>query len=70
MPARRCSLCNIQYPAVLRFEECPVCGEGTNYFSNVQEDPDWLDLAQSRAEQWDGDIENLIDWVQSRGEET
>lgn len=66
MPTRRCSLCSINYPSVLRFEECPVCGETTRFMPNEPESEYWLDEAQGKAEQYDGDVENLIDWLDTR----
>lgn len=54
--AKRCSLCTINYPNLLRFSECPVCGEKTTYFANIRVDEDWLENAASRAKQWDGEI--------------
>lgn len=56
MGARRCSLCSINFPKDQKFEYCPVCGEGTKYFSNVAVDQDWLNMAVDKVKYWDGDV--------------
>lgn len=38
---RRCSLCAINYPLSLKYEECPVCGGKTSPISNATPDEDW-----------------------------
>ena len=45
MAARRCSLCGISYPDNYRFQKCPVHGEATDYFNNVDPDENWEWLA-------------------------
>lgn len=41
MAARRCSLCGISYPTDQKFVKCPVHGEATSWFMNVEPDEDW-----------------------------
>jgi hypothetical protein len=39
--SRRCSSCGISYPTDQRFYKCPVHGEPTAYFQNVEPDENW-----------------------------
>lgn len=39
MSCRRCSTCGISYPPTV--SECRVCGDTTDYLSNVDPDHDW-----------------------------
>lgn len=57
--ARRCSLCAINYPGLLKFEVCPVCGEQTRYYSNISVDEGWLNMAVDKVKHWDGEIPSV-----------
>lgn len=37
-------------------------------FSNVFADQDWLEAAEDKAKFWDGDIENLQDWLHAQND--
>jgi len=41
MAARRCGLCGINYPPRNDFKVCPVHGEDTAYFSDLEEHEHW-----------------------------
>jgi len=41
VPARRCSLCGINYPNIPQFYKCPIHDEATQWFANVEPDKDW-----------------------------
>ena len=46
MSALRCSLCGISYPYRKDFKVCPIHHVETDYFNNVEPDPDWDDKAK------------------------
>lgn len=42
MAARRCSFCSIDYPPDgSKFAKCKRCGSQTNWFSDIDPQPDW-----------------------------
>lgn len=43
MAGRRCSTCGVSYPSYPagRFNKCLICGDGTDYFTNIEPDEDW-----------------------------
>jgi hypothetical protein len=43
LPARRCSIDGINFPSDYRLAKCPVCGEDTTFYTNLEPDEDWAD---------------------------
>lgn len=39
-PARRCSICSLDWPDSDHYDECPQCEEDTRRFSNASPMPD------------------------------
>lgn len=46
MPANRCSMCGVSWPEEKK--ECPLCGDSTSYFSDVEPTKDWEELIEER----------------------
>lgn len=46
MPANRCSMCGVSWPT--SHKECPLCGESTNYFSDVEPTKDWEEQIEEK----------------------
>ena len=41
MAARRCTFCDVNYPAVAQFQTCPIHNEETDLLQNANHSPDW-----------------------------
>lgn len=47
MPARRCSICAINWPLAAEFSKCPACGEPADPIAN--DEHEFEDLADARS---------------------
>lgn len=71
MPARRCSLCGINYPTGQSFAQCPIHkDERTAWFQNAEPDEDWEKLVAIATEHLqpaeDDSLDELIPAVNTR----